>query len=88
MTVVATAEELFLRGALYDAVSNFAGTPAAAAVGAVCFAALHVPLYRWHVLPLDLAVGVVLGGLWQLSGTPAAPAVAHVSADMAGWFLR
>ena len=37
---------------------------------------------------VDLAVGVVLGGLRQLSGTPAAPAVAHVSADMAGWFLR
>ena len=88
VVVVATAEELFLRGALYDAVNDLAGTPAAVAVGAVCFAALHVPLYGWHVLPLDLAVGVVLGGLRQLSGTPAAPAVAHVSADVAGWFLR
>ena len=88
VVVVATAEELFLRGALYDAVNDLAGTPAAVAVGAVCFAALHVPLYGWHVLPLDLAVGVVLGGLRQLSGTPAAPAVAHVSADIAGWFLR
>ena len=88
VVVVATAEELFLRGALYDAVNDLAGTPAAVAVGAICFAALHVPLYGWHVLPLDLAVGVVLGGLRQLSGTPAAPAVAHVSADMAGWFLR
>ena len=88
VVVVATAEELFLRGALYDAVNDLAGTPAAVAVGAICFAALHVPLYGWHVLPLDLAVGVVLGGLRQLSGTPAAPAVAHVSADIAGWFLR
>ncbi len=88
VAVVATAEELFLRGSLYDAVTDLVGTPAAVAVGAVCFAALHVPLYGWHVLPLDLAVGVVLGGLRQLSGTPAAPAVAHVAADVAGWFLR
>ena len=88
VVVVATAEEVFLRGVLYDAVTDLAGTPAAVAVGAFCFAALHVPLYGWHVLPLNLAVGVVLGGLRQFSGTPAAPAVAHVSADIAGWFLR
>ncbi|MCU1587768.1 MAG: hypothetical protein JWN31_1261, partial [Frankiales bacterium] len=39
-------------------------------------------------LPLDLAVGLVLGGLRQQTGTPAAPAVTHVGADFAGWFLR
>jgi len=47
-----------------------------------------VPLYGWHVLPLDLAVGVVLGGLRQATGTAAAPAITHVLADVAGWFLR
>lgn len=88
VVVVATAEEIFLRGAIFDAVTDLAGTAAAISVGAVCFAALHVPLYGWHVLPLDLAVGVVLGGLRQVSGTPVAPAVAHVGADLAGWFLR
>lgn len=88
VVVVATAEEVFLRGALYDAVEDLAGAPAAVGVGAVCFALLHVPLYGWHVLPLDLAVGVVLGGLRQGTGTPAAPAVTHVGADLVGWFLR
>lgn len=88
VVVVATAEELFLRGALYDAVEQLGGAVVAVAVGAVCFALLHVPLYGWHVLPLDLAVGIVLGGLRQVTGTPAAPAVAHVGADLAGWFLR
>ena len=24
---------------------------------------MHVPLYGWHVVPLDLAVGLVLAGL-------------------------
>lgn len=88
VVVVATAEEVFLRGTLYDAVDRLAGAVAAVAVGAVCFALLHVPLYGWHVLPLDLAVGVVLGGLRQGTGTPAAPAVTHVGADLVGWFLR
>jgi len=88
VTVVATAEEVFLRGALYDATVPVWGSTAAVVLGAVCFALLHVPLYGWHVLPLDLAVGLVLGGLRQGAGTPAAPAIAHVGADLVGWFLR
>jgi membrane protease YdiL (CAAX protease family) len=86
VTVVAAAEEVFLRGALYDAVRARRGEVAAIAVGAACFALLHVPLYGWHVVPLDLAVGVVLGGLRQGTGTPLAPAVTHVGADLVGWF--
>jgi membrane protease YdiL (CAAX protease family) len=86
--VVATAEEVFLRGTLYDAVRDAADDRAAIVVGAVAFAALHVPLYGWHVVPLDLVVGLVLGELRRASGTAAAPAVTHVGADFAGWFLR
>jgi hypothetical protein len=85
VTVVAAAEELFLRGALFDAVAR---PWPAVALGAVLFALLHVPLYGWHVVPLDLAVGVVLGGLRVEAGTPLAPAVTHVGADLVGWFLR
>ena len=88
VTVVAVAEEVFLRGTLYDAVRRVLGDNAAIALGAVAFALLHVPLYGWGVVPLDLAVGVVLGELRRESGTAAAPAVAHVGADMAAWFLR
>jgi membrane protease YdiL (CAAX protease family) len=88
VTVVATAEEVFLRGALYDAVEALSGANAAIVVGAICFALLHVPLYGWHVLPLDLAVGLVLGGLRQGARSPAAPAIAHVGADYVGWFVR
>jgi membrane protease YdiL (CAAX protease family) len=88
VVVVATAEEVFLRGALYDAGERVWGPSVAIVLGAVCFALLHVPLYGWHVLPLDLAVGVVLGGLRQGAGTAAAPAITHVGADLVGWFLR
>jgi membrane protease YdiL (CAAX protease family) len=88
VAVIASAEEVFLRGTLYDAVSEFAGSTWAVSVGAVAFALLHVPLYGWHVLPLDLAVGVVLGMLRASTGSVVAPATAHVIADWAGWFLR
>lgn len=85
--VVATAEEAFLRGALFDAVTAWRGTDAAIVVGAVGFAMLHVPLYGWHVVPLDLCVGLLLGVLRLVTGGWAAPAAAHVAADFAGWWL-
>jgi hypothetical protein len=85
VAVVATAEELFLRGTLYDAVEDKA---VAIWLGAGLFALLHVPLYGWHVVPLDLVAGLVLGELRRGSGTAAAPAIAHVGADVAAWFLR
>jgi membrane protease YdiL (CAAX protease family) len=85
---VAVAEEVFLRGTLYDAVRSWTGEDTAIGVGAVAFALLHVPLYGWHVVPLDLAVGVLLGELRRVSGTAGAPAVTHVCADLAAWFLR
>lgn len=88
VTVVATAEEVFLRGVLFDAVTRWRGPVAAVLVGAVLFALLHVPLYGWHVVPLDLAVGVWLGALRLFAGSPTAPVVAHVTADLAGWWLR
>ncbi|MDQ1697801.1 MAG: Type prenyl endopeptidase Rce1-like [Frankiaceae bacterium] len=85
--LVASAEEAFLRGALFDALDRWKGPDLAVAGGAVAFALLHVPLYGWHVLPLDLAVGVVLGALRLVAGSWTAPAVAHVGADLAGWWL-
>lgn len=88
VTVVAVAEELFLRGALYDALADWRGKSAAIAVAAVAFAALHVPLYGWHVAVLDLAVGIWLGALRAITGSPTAPAAAHVVADLAGWWVR
>jgi hypothetical protein len=48
---------------------------------------MHVPLYGWHVMPLDLAVGLVFGGLRLATHGVAAPAAAHAVADLATWWL-
>lgn len=85
--VVAGAEEAFLRGVLYDAVVARRGSDAAVVVAAAAFALLHVPFYGWHALPLDFAVGLVLGVTRLVAGTWTAPAIAHIGADFAGWWL-
>ena len=85
---VAVAEEAVLRGAVFEALTHWRGENVAIAVTAAAFALLHVPVYGWAVLPLDLAVGVGLGVLRVLAGSVTAPAIAHLTADLAGWFLR
>ena len=74
-----------LRGVLLDAVDEAAGFGTAVAVSSLAFALLHVPLYGWAVVPVDLAAGVWLAGLRAASGGVAAPAVAHLLADLAAW---
>jgi membrane protease YdiL (CAAX protease family) len=88
VTLVAVAEELFLRGALFEAAVQWRGERAAIVLTAVAFSLLHVPIYGWHVALLDLAVGVALGVLRVVAGSVSAPALAHVLADLAGWWLR
>ena len=85
---VAIAEEAFLRGALFDAVSEEVGESMAVVVSAVAFASLHLPLYGWGAAPLDLAVGLLLATVRVLAGGWGAAATAHVLADAAGWWLR
>jgi membrane protease YdiL (CAAX protease family) len=85
--VVAVAEEALLRGALLDAVREAAGLPAAVLLTSVAFALMHVPLYGWGVVPVDLAAGVWLAGLRLAGGGIGAPAVAHLLADLAGWWI-
>lgn len=87
VSVVAAAEEILLRGVLFSLVESVAGPLAAVAVSSTAFALLHVPLYGWSALPLDLAVGLWLGGLRLVSGGVAAPATAHILADLAGWWM-
>jgi membrane protease YdiL (CAAX protease family) len=86
-TLVATAEELVLRGVLFDSIREAGGLTVAVIVTSAVFALMHVPFYGWHVVPLDLGVGVLLAGLRLASGSVAAPAVAHVLADLATWWI-
>jgi membrane protease YdiL (CAAX protease family) len=85
--VVATAEEGILRGVLFDRLRSAGGLATAVAVTTIAFALMHVPLYGWHVVPLDLAVGLGLAGLRLATGSIVAPALAHTVADLATWWL-
>jgi membrane protease YdiL (CAAX protease family) len=86
VTAVAAAEELVLRGVLFDAVSARAGDVVAIGLTALLFAVIHLPLYGGASLGIDLCVGVFLGCLRVATGSVAAPLVAHVLADVAtGW---
>jgi membrane protease YdiL (CAAX protease family) len=85
--VVASAEEGVLRGALFDRMDRVAGVAPAIVATTVAFALMHVPLYGWHVVPLDLAVGFLLAGLRLGTRGLVAPAAAHVVADLATWWL-
>jgi len=85
--LVVMGEEAVLRGALFRATEVAAGPIAAVAVTSIAFALIHVPLYGWQVVPLDLGVGIWLGGLRLATGGIAAPVVAHLVADLSTWWL-
>lgn len=84
--LIATLEEIAIRGALYRRWSDEAGPVAAILAGAVAFALIHLPRYGLGAMPLDAAVGLALGGLRALTGRVAPCAVAHVIADWGAWF--
>jgi len=86
-SLVACAEEAVLRGSLWRAIATAAGEPAALIATSVLFALIHVPIYGTSVVPLDLGVGLVLGGLRLWFGGVAAPAAAHLVADLGTWWL-
>jgi len=87
VALVAVAEEVAMRGALFDALRSWCGDGGALFTTTVLFAVLHVPLYGIGSLPLDLAAGLLLGGLRIVSRGTLAPAIAHVIADLAGGWL-
>jgi membrane protease YdiL (CAAX protease family) len=85
--LVATAEEVLLRAALFVELDRSLGTFGAVLGTSVVFALMHVPLYGWHVVPLDFGVGLWLAGLRLATGGIVAPATAHALADLATWWL-
>ena len=84
---VAVAEEALLRGALFTALLQRRGAAAALVVTTAAFALMHLPLYGVAALPVDAAVGLLLGGLRLITGGWAGPAMAHALADLAGGWL-
>jgi membrane protease YdiL (CAAX protease family) len=87
VSFVALAEEAFFRGVLFNAVQKWQGEMAAIFIAALAFTVLHIPLYGWHVAPLDFTIGIWLGVLRAISGSWVAPGISHTLADLAGWWL-
>jgi membrane protease YdiL (CAAX protease family) len=84
--VIATLEEIAIRGALYQRWFEEAGPVAAIVAGAVVFALIHLPRYGLGAMPLDAAVGLALGGLRVVTGRVMPCAIAHTIADWGAWF--
>jgi membrane protease YdiL (CAAX protease family) len=84
--VIATLEEVVIRGRLQPVWTAEAGPVAALLVSAAVFALIHLPRYGIGAMPLDFAVGLALGGLRTVTGRVAPCAIAHVIADWGAWF--
>lgn len=79
--LAAVAEEAFFRRYLYGLVALRYGPAVAVAVTAGAFAAVHLTVWGWWVVPLDLAAGLVLSWQRAATGRWSVPAVTHVVAN-------
>lgn len=79
--LAAVAEEAFFRRYLYGLVAERCGAAVAVAVTAGAFAVVHVTVWGWWVLPLDLAAGLVLSWQRAATGRWSVPAATHVLAN-------
>ena len=80
-TLAAVAEEAFYRRLAYG-VADAWGPAMAVVASAGLFAAVHVTVWGWAVLPLDLAAGLVLGWQRWASGRWSVPAATHAAANV------
>ena len=79
--LAAVAEEAFFRRYLYGLVAERHGAAVAVAVTAGAFALVHVTVWGWWVLPLDVAAGLILSWQRAATGRWSVPAVTHVLAN-------
>ena len=79
----AVGEEIVFRRGLYGALERW-GPLVAVVVSALAFGLVHVPMYGWAVVPVDVGAGLVFGWQRWASGNWTSPAVAHVAANLFG----
>jgi membrane protease YdiL (CAAX protease family) len=79
--LAAVAEEAFFRRYLYGLLTTSFGPGAAVVATAAAFAAVHVTVWGWWVLPLDLAAGLVLSWQRAATGRWSVSAATHVLAN-------
>ena len=84
--VIAAVEEMAIRGVLYRRWFEESGPLIAIVATSAVFALIHLPRYGFAAMPLDLSVGLALGGLRALSGRVVPCIVAHTMADWGAWF--
>jgi membrane protease YdiL (CAAX protease family) len=80
-SLAAVAEEAFFRKLAFDALRD-RGPIVAVAVTSILFAVVHVTVYGFWVLPLDLAAGLVLGWQRWAGDSWTIPAATHVVANL------
>jgi membrane protease YdiL (CAAX protease family) len=80
--VAAVAEEAFFRRFMYAWVERWWGSATSVVVTALVFALVHVPLYGVAVLWLDLGAGLLLSWQRWTTGSWAAPAATHATANL------
>ena len=79
--LAAVAEEAFFRRYLYGLVADAYSPVVAVTVTAGAFALVHVTVWGWWVLPLDLAAGLLLSWQRAATGRWSVPAATHVLAN-------
>lgn len=79
--LAAVAEEAFFRRYLYGLLLSSSGTVVAVVGTAAAFAVVHVTVWGWWVLPLDLAAGLLLSWQRAATGRWSVPAATHVLAN-------
>jgi membrane protease YdiL (CAAX protease family) len=80
--VAAVAEEMFFRRLVYGWLAASWGAAVAICGSAVAFAAIHVPVYGFAVLPIDTAAGLLLGWQRWMTGGWSASGLTHVAANL------
>jgi membrane protease YdiL (CAAX protease family) len=80
--VAAVAEEAFFRRLVYGWLAASWGAAVAVCGSAVAFAAIHVPVYGFAVLPIDTAAGLLLGWQRWMTGGWSASGLTHVAANL------
>jgi len=81
LAIVSVAEESFFRRYVYSWALRW-GAAAAVMIAALTFGVVHVPLYGWRALPVDISAGILLGWQRWAAGTWTAPAITHLIADL------
>jgi membrane protease YdiL (CAAX protease family) len=80
--VAAVAEEIFFRRLVYGWLAASWGAAVAICGSAVAFAAIHVPVYGFAVLPIDTAAGLLLGWQRWMTGGWSASGLTHMAANL------